>query len=188
VYGLGDAAAHPTCPEPALGHTAEKHAEVILRSLRAIADRVCCVDTPQKGMSTAGSAAPMWRQVAAAAGACSLPYPQALTGRATAPVIMDVSLGPYEALLSFDCLQLHGPLGGRLAAGMKLLLEVTKVWQMRNWAIGRLFWEFADATALLTHTYVTEPLQRMVLADRPPLVAVGGGSAGASLVRAKVAA
>jgi hypothetical protein len=191
VYGLGDVVAHPTCPEPALGHTAEKHAEVILRSLRAVADRVCCANTPQEAASTAGSAsAPMWRLVAAAAGACSLPYPQTLTGRATAPVIMDVSLGPYEALLSFDCLQLHGPLGGRLAAGMKLLLEVTKVWQMRNWAVGTLFWEFADAMALRTHTYLTEPLQRLVLSDtRPPHVAVGEVSAGAAhAARAKVAA
>lgn len=105
----------------------------------------------------------MWlRARAAASSGAAIPYPQALTGGCgSSPIIMDVSLGDWEALLSFDCIHLYdGVVGRRLAAAMKIVLETTKVWQLRRRWAGVSFWHVADVGALLTHRFVTAPYMR----------------------------
>ncbi len=93
---------------------------------------------------------------------------------------MDVSLGPHEALLSFDCLHLHDAVvGRRLAAALKVVLEVTKVWQLGNRRAGVLFWHLADAIALAAHRYATAPLGRWLKARAAAAAeATAAGAAG----------
>jgi hypothetical protein len=58
-------------------------------------------------------------------------YPEAVTGVATAPVIMDVSLGPHEAVLSFDGVLVltGGPWAvWRRAAALMKVCESVSVW------------------------------------------------------------
>lgn len=122
IFAVGDVALHPS-REPELAHTAEKHAHVVAQSIL----RMCAHEVP-------------------------LRYPEEYVGstKYQSPVISCVSLGPNYALLLFNKHALAHPLLQPLMGCMKQVIEVTKLWQLRNYAIGRLFWIVGDSLAVLT--------------------------------------
>lgn len=165
ALALGDVARH-AAGEPALAHTAEKQAEVVAASLRAVA--AACMGIPARGR---------WRAAAAAAATLAHSYPGKLTGRDTSPLISIVSLGPYEAVAVFDDFVLGssgcGLRGGggdcgarRLASLAKHIVEFTKVSVMRGSAAAMTFWVLADWAAVLLHVWVTGPLSFSLRARR----------------------
>lgn len=149
-------AAHPAA-EPWLAHTAEKHAAAVAESITAAvrAAAIAAIATPLFRSNSSASTEIFARALATAHAA---QYPQVLTGVATAPVIVAVSLGPHEALVAFDGLTVTGPVGRRAGAVLKRMIEVTKVWQLLGGAVGGAFWRFSDAAANALHSHATRAI------------------------------
>jgi len=130
IFALGDVASHASA-EPALAHTAEKQAICVLKSILSLIS-----------------------------GSIALEYPETVAHAPEGPIIACVSLGPHEAMVSFNRLQLTDALGRRLGGVIKTMMEVTKMWQFGNQYAGIAFWRFADWSSVLLSRYLVRPERR----------------------------
>ena len=81
-----------------------------------------------------------------------LKYPDAAVGASVSPLVYVISLGRYDGSLGFNKLVLNG----KVAAGVKWILEKTKIMQMEGNFVGKAVWAFGD--------YVSFVLSRTLLA------------------------
>jgi NADH dehydrogenase FAD-containing subunit len=83
-----------------------------------------------------------------------LSYPSGVVHSHCSPNIVCVSLGKGDAVLSFNGIVVSGA----LASLMKHLIEMTKVEEMRDAAIGRWFWKFSDVMAHTVNRLMPAPV------------------------------
>jgi NADH dehydrogenase FAD-containing subunit len=79
-------------------------------------------------------------------------YPQDLMmdGSDHMPLVVDLSLGRYDGIISFNGLCVPGP----FAAVIKWILEYTKVLQMQGRPLGKLIWKIGDQIVLFLSSTV----------------------------------
>lgn len=82
-------------------------------------------------------------------------YPQdvMMDGSDQMPLVVDLSLGRFDGMISFNGVCIPGP----LAAVVKWILEYTKVMQMQGRPLGKLIWKFGDALTLFLASTVLKP-------------------------------
>lgn len=70
---------------------------------------------------------------------------------------MCLSLGPWHGVLIFNSLVLGGPLGGRFAALVKHVIEVTKILEMKGSRASAALWHGIEWANSLVHQHVIPP-------------------------------
>lgn len=76
-----------------------------------------------------------------------LSYPQHVFGIPANPLLSCVSLGPNNAIVVFNDLVICGLLFGFIGGFVKLLIERSKISEVRNEVWGRLFWSFGHVAS-----------------------------------------
>ena len=142
VFAGGDCALQTGSPDVMLAHSAEMQGHVIAHEvLRSAREQ----SSPREhGVAVPGQEGG---------------YPALLTGRPSLalPRIAIISLGPYEALLCMNGLVLSDPIGRRLAAFAKVMIEWSKMLQVAGDVTGWAIWVFGDWAALLLNASMLPP-------------------------------
>lgn len=70
---------------------------------------------------------------------------------------MCLSLGPWHGVLVFNSLVLGGPVGGRVAALVKYVIEATKMLEMQGSQASAALWHMIDWANSWVHQHVIPP-------------------------------
>ena len=182
VFAAGDVALHAGTSELKLAHTAELQAHLVAANIARSVQQEFPSAKPSHGSGTVGAV--LWLSLVKAMtllwSVCILPiwtvlgcskagpvqglgvYPDAISGFPSwpNPRVMCLSLGPHEALLVFNGLLLTSSVGRRIGALAKWFIESSKVWQVRDLALGHAIWALGDAAAITLGNFVVLPLAR----------------------------
>ena len=131
IFAAGDICVHPNSREVKLAYTAELNAALVVANIR-LCELSQAINVKQDLLS----------------------YPSGVVHADRSPSIVCVSLGSADAVLSFNGIVVSGV----LASLMKHLIEMTKVEEMRDAAVGRWFWKFSDVFAHAVNRLMPAPV------------------------------